>query len=683
MSKKIIRIAIFIIPIIIIICIFTKKMKAMPNNLNRLCINEIMANNFGYLKNENGNYNDWIEIYNGSGKTINLAGYGLTNNKNSLYKWIFPDIQIESNKYILVFAGISDGSSNLYTGFNLDISGGELFLTDNEGNIVDSFNYGKQSCNISYGRLPLDYDELLYYSKATPGEKNDLLFAFTSDDAPLEVKYNLSGGLYTDSRDIELKADKGVILYTLDGSIPNENSSIYKNPIKVNEKSSGDGTVIRARVYYDNKLGEIYTNTYFVKNEKDSYPIVALTVDPEEMFGNNGIYMAGSIDNLFRYRGIDDPFAGNYILQESIDSYFELMDDDYIASAGKLEITGEFSRAFTKKSFNFRLDSPINYLDYKLDGVKLRSSGSGETYANSYIDNFINDVSYELDLGITKSRIVNIYINGEYWGIYTLQELIDNSFWKNNYDIEEGEIAVIRCRVNNSLSLRPENLPVLWKGNSNDYEDYENFFDELFVINPVNEEDYKWIASKVDIDQFTDYIIVESFFHNSDWIDNNIIIWKYKGNHLDNKYKDGRWRFRLFDMDTTMSNDSINDFYIDQILAFDIDKDYKKGLVALLLQKLMSNDTYRKKFYERYDELLNSSLSVDRMLDKYDSQKDLLYKEMERNYNVINAGYAQAKYLSSDASYDVWKEEMDKLRENIIRRHEYVTSEVKRRLEGF
>ena len=70
-------------------------------------ITEFMASNGGTIKDGDGNSSDWIEIWNPTAETINLAGWHLTDNANNLDKWTFPNLPqaiLDPGERLLVFA---------------------------------------------------------------------------------------------------------------------------------------------------------------------------------------------------------------------------------------------------------------------------------------------------------------------------------------------------------------------------------------------------------------------------------------------------------------------------------------------------------------------------------------------------------------------------------------------------
>ena len=76
-------------------------------------INEIMSANGSTIYDEFGESSDWIELYNGGSSTVNIGGYGLTDNPDELYKWVFPSTSIAPDSHVLVFASGTEIESNV------------------------------------------------------------------------------------------------------------------------------------------------------------------------------------------------------------------------------------------------------------------------------------------------------------------------------------------------------------------------------------------------------------------------------------------------------------------------------------------------------------------------------------------------------------------------------------------
>lgn len=87
-----------------------------------LVINEVVASNTTINMDEDNTYQDWVELYNNSASAINLNGYGLTDDGGNLYKWIFPNITINSGEYLIVYCSDknrTNPANPLHTNFKL------------------------------------------------------------------------------------------------------------------------------------------------------------------------------------------------------------------------------------------------------------------------------------------------------------------------------------------------------------------------------------------------------------------------------------------------------------------------------------------------------------------------------------------------------------------------------------
>ena len=80
---------------------------------SQLVINEIMSSNSSSFFDSNGDTPDWIELYNPTNSQINLLGYGLSDDSENPYKWIFPEVVLPSQEYLLILASGNDAQSNI------------------------------------------------------------------------------------------------------------------------------------------------------------------------------------------------------------------------------------------------------------------------------------------------------------------------------------------------------------------------------------------------------------------------------------------------------------------------------------------------------------------------------------------------------------------------------------------
>jgi|GEM_PF-664013 len=134
-------------------------------------IREFLAENETGLLSEDGKTEDWIEIYNNSGSSVDLGGYHLTDDQAEPMKWRFPTMDLAAGGTLVVFASSEnrrDPADNLHTNFKLGRGGEYLALTDPAGAVVDAFDpaYPPQFEDVSYS-------DAGYHNTPTPGAANN------------------------------------------------------------------------------------------------------------------------------------------------------------------------------------------------------------------------------------------------------------------------------------------------------------------------------------------------------------------------------------------------------------------------------------------------------------------------------------------------------------------------------
>ena len=69
-----------------------------------LIINEYMSSNANTITDFENEYSDWIELFNNQNTEILLSNYSLSDDLEYPDKWIFPDVEIPANGYLLIWA---------------------------------------------------------------------------------------------------------------------------------------------------------------------------------------------------------------------------------------------------------------------------------------------------------------------------------------------------------------------------------------------------------------------------------------------------------------------------------------------------------------------------------------------------------------------------------------------------
>jgi len=130
--------------------------------------NEVMAENSGAVINGITTNSDWLELFNTSGSTVNLASWSLSNSGNAR-KYVFPGgTTIAAGGYLVVWCDSQTNAPGIHSGFTLGRKGENLFLYDPSTNRVDAFSFGLQLTNFTVGRIGANWQ----LTTPTPGAAN-------------------------------------------------------------------------------------------------------------------------------------------------------------------------------------------------------------------------------------------------------------------------------------------------------------------------------------------------------------------------------------------------------------------------------------------------------------------------------------------------------------------------------
>jgi len=122
------------------------------NTSNDIVINEFMASNSTSIEDQDGEYDDWIELYNNSASDISLNGCYLSDDLENPTKWSFPDISIDANGYLIIWADKDTLQEGLHCNFKLSASGESIIFSDASEQVMDFLSFPSQSTDDSYGR---------------------------------------------------------------------------------------------------------------------------------------------------------------------------------------------------------------------------------------------------------------------------------------------------------------------------------------------------------------------------------------------------------------------------------------------------------------------------------------------------------------------------------------------------
>lgn len=222
-------------------------------------INEFMAINSSTIMDEDGDYSDWIEIYNSTSATINLSGYSLTDDIETTDKWLFPDITLAPNECLILFASgknHAEAGEELHTNFKLSGDGEYLAFIKSDTIIVSEFNpaYPPQNGDVSFAFYNNDY---VPTASPTPGAENE----FTENELLESPTFSHAHGFYDSPFAVEISTPilSASIYYTTDGSEPSdENGALYS--VRLNIITT---TLLRAKIVLPEGMkSKITTATY-------------------------------------------------------------------------------------------------------------------------------------------------------------------------------------------------------------------------------------------------------------------------------------------------------------------------------------------------------------------------------------------------------------------------------------
>ena len=155
-------------------CNMLSAANAIPK-AGEVVINEFMASNTTYLANESGLYDDWVELYNTTGQTMDLSSMYLTDTFSKPTKSAFPTgTTIAPYGYLTIWADeVPSTATVIHAAFALSKSGEALMLSDGLGTVIDSITFGKQTDNVSMGRCPNGTGSFTFLTTPTFGTANE------------------------------------------------------------------------------------------------------------------------------------------------------------------------------------------------------------------------------------------------------------------------------------------------------------------------------------------------------------------------------------------------------------------------------------------------------------------------------------------------------------------------------
>lgn len=511
----------------------------------------------------------------------------------------------------------------LHTNFKLKAGGQVVQLYNATGTLVNSVSAPALLIDNTYGRHTNGSATLRILTPATPNATNNTATPFVSywNDP---VSFSVPAGFYSSNQTVSITSTNvnSTIRYTLDGTKPTETSTVYSGPITITKN-----TILRAGTFNTGYLPSNFeTNTYFI-NQSVSLPVFSISSKPASFFDENeGIYVNGP--TAVTSTCPDMPhYCYNYWKEWEKEIHIEYFDKGKVfkfeQDAG-IKILGGWSRTLAQKSVQIRAGEQYgkNSFDFpfytekkkttvdKFETFTLRNGGNdfeGTLLRDAVNHRVLNSMScIDNNIDFEAYQPVVVFINGVYWGIHTMRERIDDSYFENNFGYKDDEIDY--CEFEGEVK----------EGSNTEFLDMVNYINTNDLTVTAN---YNTVKSMLDINNYIDYMCAEIYHTNWDWPHNNIKFWQPKA-------VGGKWRFIYHDTDFSWglfnySTSSTNE--LNRVLTDD------RSVHSPMLAKLLTNSEFKNAFINRFSDLMNTIYSPAQLKAVMDELKSEIEPEITRH----------------------------------------------------
>ena len=635
-------------------------------------ISEVMASNDTTVATSTADYVDWIEIYNSSAETVDLSGYGLSDNLGRARKWQFPDgTIILPGEYKLVWCdGNADANSagEPHTSFGLMKAGGySVVLADPAGKILDKLVLPEVPTNVSYGRT-MGREGFFYYDAPTPGQQNGDGFLGYAAAPQLTVP----AGMHDQGVQVGFTIPSDVtVYYTTDGSEPTAASGIAYNG-QVIELSKT--TVLRAKAFSVNPMyheSETTTGTYFINRYHD-VPVVSVIVAPDLLWNPEyGLLADGDIIKTepgalpFKnstYRKVKDAS----IPYEGYMEYYTAEGEQLFSQGIAISTAGDFSLDLPQKSFKVRAKSAYGektfavplfedrpYTEYK--SLVLRNCGNDGVWSRVR-DGFQSRLldAYGTEVIHQAWKPVAVYINGVYWGHMNLRERVDRYFVAQHEGLSLEEADNMDILVGSGA--------VEWGSNK----EYKAMIKKLKASDPANNAaDRAYLDANVDVENLVEYMALEMFVGNSDI--GNTRFYRLHGTDPETgaPYK---WKWIWYDADYGLWESSFNSPY-----SFTKAKGMgQKNIDNTIFLTVLKVPEYKDMFFRKLGDILQTC-TTDYMIAILDECVAELHPDTEMKLHFNRWAEYHDKMVVNEwptnytSAYAYWEKHVNRLK-NVLKK---------------
>ncbi len=438
-----------------------------------------------------------------------------------------------------------------------------------------------------------------------------------------KVSFSHSGGFYEEPFALTLSGNPQYeIRFTTNGNCPTAQSQLYIQPLYLNENCYSQSDiftipiapdslmfypesvrhciVIRA-AFFDgngNCVSDVATNSYFIRSldcDTHGLPVISICSDSLGLFD----YYTGILVPGVHYNPHQAATTGNYYMtgdewERQINFEFYELNNSGVNQQAGLRTHGKKTRRhqqkglklyareeYGKKRFKHQFFEDIPNNSFKHLTLKGFDSSWSALGFNDYV---CGRIAQNLNVESLASRAVLLFLNGESWGIYFLEERPDERFLEDHFNVDIDNVNIMNDWDGHYDCGSPDNFISLF-----------NWLESADLTDP---ESYAYFSSKVDIDNFVDYQLLEIFICNLDWPSNNVRFWQVD---------DGIMRWIFFDGDGCLES---LDFDAFANSVYDGNQTYPSSSRAtLFFRKLLANDDFKSRFISRFNELLYSEFN--------------------------------------------------------------------------
>ena len=581
-----------------------------------MIINEIMIANIDMFVDPSWNYGGWVELYNPTDQSANIGLFWVSDDPNNLKKAMLPRRigSVPAHGFFTLWFGHADtqkdvGEKWLNTQVNLDLNveGGTIYLSDDQGNLLTSQDYPAAIKRASYARKTDGGEEWGWTGEPTPSATNRTSRFAAELMADPEV--DQPGQLFTNPFEVQVTIPMGAtLMYTTDGTTPTtENGTRSKD----GHFTVSETTTFRFRLFKNGYLPSgVVTRSYIYKDRDYYLPVVSVVTDPKNLYDDEiGVYVSGkngkTANQDYTKRNFnmewDRPVNFEYILQDEMGEYRVTAVNQEVDYA----IAGGWSRKYLPKSFKLKAKSLYGASKYDFPFFSDKPYNRNKTLLlrNGGNDNYnkyrLKDVSLQeiarlsgFKLNLQSVQPTHVFVNGEYIAMLNMREPSNKHWAYANQGTDNDMIDSFEMSVDSGYVQK--------SGTRDAFDYWYNLTNEL-ADDPQNEEIYRKICDIVDIDDYVNYFAYKFFLNDWDWPHNNC-----KGFRDRN---DGKFRFMVFDLDNCVDrtgNNIFNDFENKRTYTFYGRPEYngssltKEVELVTMFLNMLENDRFKKKFIDTY-----------------------------------------------------------------------------------